>query len=257
MRLIQGDCLEHMRAMPAGSVDAVVTDPPYKLSQKYSANADADNLIAVSCIWIAAQELYRLSKDGAYCALFYDMRILPLALEAMRRAGWKYLRGLTFYRRWGNANKLYGWMSTSDFILIFRKPTDARYIFYSDDWRHDVYTKEGPDAKGHGHVAQKPIEFVSHLVGHITPIGGTVIDPFMGSGTTGVACVNLKRKFIGIEINEEYFEIAKRRIREMLDESKGVASCVANMSQATIALHNIPMSEKQRLYVAKKEQDDE
>ncbi len=209
-----GDCLELMREIPDASVDAVITDPPFKISQSYTANVDADNLMAVSSIFPASEELFRVCKDGAYLAMFYDTRILPLAFQAMRWAGWKYLRGLTFYRRWGSANKLYGWMSTSDFILLFRKPADVPFVFYSDDWRHDVYTKDKPEPEGYGHAAQKPVDDVTHIVGHLSPQDGMILDPFMGSGTTGVACVKLNRNFIGMEINPDYFAVAQKRITD-------------------------------------------
>ena len=143
-------------------------------------------------------------------------RILPLAIEAMRWAGWKYLRGLTFYRRWGNANKLYGWMSTSDFLLLFRKPAKTKYNFYSKDWRHDVYIKKTPENISYNHSAQKPLENVMHITGHLNPPDGIVIDPFMGSGTTGEACTKLGRKFVGIEIDSKYFNVACKRIEAAL-----------------------------------------
>jgi len=220
VQLHLGDCLEVMRSMPDKSVDAVITDPPYKISQTYTANVDADNLMAVSSIFPASEELFRVCKDGAYLAMFYDTRILPLAFQAMRWAGWKYLRGLTFYRRWGNANKLYGWMSTSDFILIFRKPSDSIFKFYSTDWRHDVYIKDKPESTGSNHPAQKPVDDVSHLVKHLTPEDGICFDPFMGSGTTGVACIRTGRNFIGIEIDPTYFAIAEKRIAEAQLQSR-------------------------------------
>lgn len=214
VQLYLGDCLEVLPTLDAGSVDAVITDPPFKLSQTYTANVDADNLVAVSAIWPAAHELMRIAKEGTYFVMFYDTRILPLALEAMRWAGWKYLRGLTFYRRWGVCHRLYGWMSSSDFVLLFRKPSEDKYRFYSTDWRHDVYTRDGPDEFYAGHSAQKPEAMLMHIVPHLTPLDGIALDPFMGSGTTGVACVKTGRRFIGIEIDEGYFEVAKKRIME-------------------------------------------
>lgn len=190
----------------------VLTDPPFKISQNYTANVDADNLSAISKIWPASYELFKIAKNGAYFAMYYGTRILPLALEAMRWSNWKYLRGLTFYRRWGNAHKLYGWMSTSDFILIFRKPSESKYIFYSNDWRHDVYIKDKPEGTGFHHPAQKPISDIKHLIGHLLPINGLCLDPFLGSGTTAIVCERLNRRWIGIEISEEYCEIAAKRI---------------------------------------------
>jgi DNA modification methylase len=217
--IYHGDCLSVLAGIDGASVDAVVTDPPFKISQTYTANVDADNLIAVSAIWPASHGLFRVVKDGAYVAMFYDTRILPLAMDAMRWSGWKYLRGLTFYRRWGAANKLYGWMSTSDFILLFRKPADVPFAFYSDDWRHDVYIKAGPELEGFGHSAQKPVDDLCHLVRHLCPTDGVVLDPFMGSGTTLRAAKLLGIHAIGIDIDERSCEIAAERLSRVFPVS--------------------------------------
>ena len=217
-KLYWGDCLEIIPGLK--HIDLVLTDPPFKISQSYTANVDADNLSAVSKIWPVGKELFKIAKDGSCFMMYYDTRILPLALEAMRWAKWKYLRGLTFYRRWGHANKVYGWMSTSDFILLFRKPSESKYIFYSDDWRHDVYTRSEPEKINHHHPAQKPISDVEHLILHLSLIDGLCIDPFLGSGTTAAACERLNRKWIGIETSEEYCEIAAKRIENERSQLK-------------------------------------
>ena len=205
-----GDCLQLMKAIPDGSVDSILTDPPYKLSQEYGTGADADNLLAVSGIWPAAQEMFRLAKPGSICVMYYDTRILPLALDAMRSAGWRYLRNLTFYRRWGNASVVHGWMSTSDFILVFAKP-GAKPVYYGKT-KHDVLVREAPEKESTGHPAQKPIEDLRHLAVKVTPPSGIVLDPWMGSGSGGVACALEGLRFIGMEQNPEYFAIAQGRI---------------------------------------------
>jgi len=215
-----GDCLSIIPLIDE-KVDLVLTDPPFKISQTYTANVDADNLSAVSKIYPVSFETFKLCKDGTYFAMYYDTRILPLALESMRWAGWKYLRNLTFYRRWGNAHKLYGWMSTSDFILIFRKPSESKYKFYSNDWRHDVYIKDKPeDNILFKHPALKPVEDIEHLINHLSPENGVILDPFIGSGTTAIACEKLGRCWIGIEISEKYCAIAKKRIKQEANQMK-------------------------------------
>lgn len=229
--IYHGDCLVGVSALGDASIDCVVTDPPFKISQTYTANVDADNLIAVSAIWPASHEVFRVVKDGAYFAMFYDTRILPLAIDAMRWSGWKYLRGLTFYRRWGAANKLYGWMSTSDFILLFRKPSDVPFAFYSDDWRHDVYIKAGPEAEGFDHAAQKPLDDVTHLVRHLCPADGVVLDPFMGTGTTLRAARLLGMKAVGIDIDERSCEIAAERLSRVFP--------LAPLSQEVLNFENV------------------
>ena len=212
-------CADCLTVLPhLTGVDAVVTDPPFKISQTYTANVDADNLSAVSKIWPVSQQLHKICRNGALLAMFYDTRILPLALESMRWSEWKYLRGLTFYRRWGSAHKLYGWMSTSDFILIFRKPSDSPFEFFSDDWRHDVYWKDKPQEEDAGHSAQKPQDVIDHITGHICPDDGICLDPFMGSGTTGVACIRTGRRFIGVEIEPKYCAIAVERMERELSQ---------------------------------------
>jgi site-specific DNA-methyltransferase (adenine-specific) len=209
--LYHGDALAVLRESGSESVDAIVTDPPYKISQEYSANADPDNLLAVASLLQVAPELYRVAKPGALVVMYYDTRILPLALHAMNDAGFKYLRALTFYRRWGNAHKLAGWMSTSDFILVFTKP-GAPFKF-NGPWKHDVYVRSTAEVESLGHPAQKPIDDVSHLVVNVCPPGGTVLDPYSGSGTTGLACINGERKFIGIEISKHYADVSAARFR--------------------------------------------
>lgn len=208
--LYLGDCLEVMKELPDKSIDAVVTDPPFKLDQAYTSNVDADNLEAVTLIFPSSRELLRVCKEGSCAAIFYDTRILPIALFAFRDNGWKYLRALTFYRRWGYAHILHGWMSTSDFVLLFSKP--GRKPEFWGRYYHDTYVKETKEAGGTKHPAQKPEELCRQLVERLSPPSGIVLDPFMGSGTTGVACERLSRKFIGIEKERKYFDIACKRI---------------------------------------------
>lgn len=208
----KGDALAVLRDMPDACVDAVVTDPPYKINQEYSANADPDNLLAVASLLQVAPEMYRVAKPGALCAMYYDTRILPLALHAMNDAGFKYLRALTFYRRWGNAHKLAGWMSTSDFILVFTKP-GAPFKF-NGPWKHDVYVRDTREAEAFGHPAQKPLADVEHLVTNVCPPDGTVLDPYAGSGTTGAAAINAGRNFIGVEMSDNFHTVATERIAD-------------------------------------------
>jgi len=213
--IVTGNAIQLTKQLPSDSVDAIVSDPPFKLSQTYTKNVDADNLLAVSSIWPVSVQWFRVAKPGAYAAIYYDTRILPLVINAMGEAGFTYLRGLTFYRRWGNANKLYGWMSTSDFILLFRKPADEPMKFYSDDWRHDVYTKTGAEDNGLNHVAQKPLNDLRHLVAHLCPAGGVVLDTYSGSGTTLAAAKVEGRNFLGFEINPHNVEIATGRMKAL------------------------------------------
>lgn len=214
--IYHGDCREFV---PSLQCDAVVTDPPYKLSQECSASVDADNLVAVASIGWIAPMLSMAIKPGGCAAVFYDTRILPLALEAFQKGGWRYLRNLTLYRRWGQASKLHGWMSTSDFVLLFQRP-GAPEAYHGNTY-HDVYVKAGPEIDDWGHPAQKPIEFVCQLVANLAAEGETVLDPYMGSGTTLAAARKTGRMAIGIEREEKHCEAAARRVSGLRPESDG------------------------------------
>jgi site-specific DNA-methyltransferase (adenine-specific) len=208
--IYHGDCREVLPTI--ARCDAVITDPPYKLSQSYSASVDADNLLAVASICWVAPLLRDVVTQGGFAAVYYDSRILPLCLDAFRHGGWRYLRNLTLYRRWGGASKVHGWMSTSDFVLLFHRP-GLPEVYHGATY-HDVFIKDGPEPDGGDHPAQKPLEFVAQILQNICPISGTVLDPFMGSGTTLRAAKDLGRKAIGIEIEERYCEIAAKRMAQ-------------------------------------------
>lgn len=205
--IYHGDCRE---VIPYVTASAVVTDPPFKLSQAYAANVDADNLDAVASVIDVARLLLSSVAPGTTAAVFYDNRIMPFGLDAFRRAGWQYLRLLTLYRRWGNAHQLNGWMSTSDPVLLFAAPGE-RPSFYGE-WAHDVYVRSTPEVGGVEHPSQKPLEFVSQIVRRLCPPNEAVIDPFMGSGTTLAAAKVLGRYAIGIETEERYCEFAANRV---------------------------------------------
>lgn len=207
--LYHGDCRD---VLPGINADSIVTDPPFKLSQAYSTAVDSDNLGAVASIVETAPMMLRAVPPGGMAVVFYDTRILPFALDAFRRSGWAYRRALTLYRRWGNAHKLHGWMSTSDFALVFARP-EGREVFYGP-WAHDTYVKSNPEADSADHSAQKPMGFVGQIVSNVTPPGGTVLDPYAGSGTTLRAASHLGRQAIGIEIEERYCEIAAKRLAQ-------------------------------------------
>jgi len=213
IELLNGDCLELMKKIPDNKADLGLLDPPYKLSQKYTTSTDSDNLLAVASIYPCALELSRIVKDGKFACVVYDNRILPLALDAFKNAGWKYVRALTLYRRAGNAHMMCGWMSTSDLILLFQNG-DGKMDFYGE-CSHDVYVKDKMETTSYNHPAQKPLWIMKDIVQRLTRENDVVIDPYMGSGTTGVACVNLKRSFIGIESDKKHFETTKQRIKDI------------------------------------------
>lgn len=102
--------------------------------------------------------------------------------------------------------------------LLTREPTKGPSRSY--DYKHDTYVVSENKSEIIEHPCQKPLSVLTHLVESLTDKGGIVFDPFMGSGSTGVACLNTGRKFIGIEKDTQFFNIAKNRIEAISSESR-------------------------------------
>jgi site-specific DNA-methyltransferase (adenine-specific)/modification methylase len=185
--LYLGDCLEILPCLDP--VDAVVTDPPYGIGfgakhTKWSANRG-----------VVLGEWDREIPDVS--------QLLCLAKEIIIWGGERF--GLPVSRGW----------------LTWAKP-DAAPTFSSTEFawtnqdrpaRHFVYSVGATNGERVGHPTQKPAALMEWCLGFI-PRAKTILDPFMGSGTTGVACAKLGRKFTGIEIEPKYFDIACRRIED-------------------------------------------
>jgi len=195
--LYHGDCLEILPTL--GKVDAVVTDPPYGIGEAAGKNASRGNLAV-------AKDFGNDSWD--------DQPISPELLAAVRQAGkWLVIFGGNYYPMppsscWLVWDKENGNSDFADCELAWTNlPKAVRRIKYM--WNGML--RANGEARG-DHPTQKPIGVMSWAINHLPSPNQTILDPFMGSGTTGVACANLGRTFIGIEIERKYFDIACERI---------------------------------------------
>ena len=212
-KIICGDCLEILKDFPENSVDLVLTDPPYKVSQKYGGGVDADNLMSVSSILRTFPEISRVLKPNRFFVTFYDNRILPFLFEATKGTVLTYRKQLYLYRRWGNAHRWVGWMQCTDPICIFINGYDKPFA-PKIKWqvKHDCYTKASPEDYNSGHPAQKPLEILRDIIAWCSDRNEMVLDPYAGSGGVLFAAAELGRHYIGIDISEKYCEIARQRL---------------------------------------------
>ena len=205
-----------LKDIPDNSIDLVLTDPPYKVSQMYGGGIDADNLINVASILRTFPDISRVLKEGRFIVCFYDNRILPFLFEAIKGTDLVYKKSIYLYRRWGNANRWMGWMQCTDPVCFFVKGHDKP--FYENkikaDVKHDVYIKAKPESENTGHPAQKPLEILQDIITWCSEDNDVVLAPYMGSGSVAVACKNVKRRYIGIEVQKEYCEMSDKRISE-------------------------------------------
>lgn len=183
-----GDCLEFMRTLPDKSVDAVITDPPYGVD--YRGNS-WDNQIPD---WLTPAR--RISE-----IVFFSTAIRTL---------WEYPKPdwiCCWYREASNGRSDLGGFNHWSPLMVYGKPKikvdSIKLHAIQHAYKYDV-----------GHPSPKPEILMRWMIENTTHEGDTILDPFMGSGTTGVACVQTGRNFIGIEIDPTYFAIAERRIAE-------------------------------------------
>ena len=137
-------------------------------------------------------------------------------------------RGTELCRRWEEGSSV---PNESDFVRLCdtlgvqRDYRAARYTFNNQGTHHSVWNYE--TAPKQGHITPKPVAMLENILRHSSNEGDTVLDCFMGSGSTGVACVNTNRNFIGIELDEDYFKIAEKRIADAQNKPEQI-SLIAN-----------------------------
>ena len=223
--LRQGDCLELMKNIPDKSIDLIVTDPPYKVTSRGSAGNSGGMLQKkinrtgrvfefndISCKKYAP-EFYRVLKDGTHCYIMTNHTNLIEMLNTFTNTGFKFVKCII----WNKGNKIMGqfYMNQFEYIMFFRKGK-AKKI--NNCGTSDILNILNKKTKVNGknlHDTEKPVELMEVLVGNSSNENDLVLDPFMGIGSTGVACKNLNRNFIGIELDKDYFKIAKERIENV------------------------------------------
>lgn len=219
--LYLGDCLEVMPEL--GAFDSILTDPPYGATETHKKHLSTMTLRdgkpagqVLGFDGISRAELVRLSVDWCdiarrwviFTCEWKDAHALEEAGTLIRLGIWRKPDGAPQFT--GDRPGM-GWEA----IAICHRKGRKRW---NGGGRHGFWTV--PKGRGDGHPTQKPIRLYAELLSDFTDAGSAILDPFMGSGTTGVACVNLGRKFTGIELDPEYFDIACRRIEAAVAEPR-------------------------------------
>ena len=235
-KLWQGDCLELMKYIPSGSVDCILTDVPYGTTA-----CKWDTVIPFEPMW---EQLNRIIKpNGAIC--LFGSEPFSSALRMSNIKNFKYdwiwnkkLAGNGILAK-KQPLKIHEIVSVFNSGIYIPQMTKGKYrkkmtggIKESeitggnavvDEYSNDLYYPKtileygiGNMRKGRLHPTQKPVDLLEYLIKTYTNEGETVLDFTMGSGSTGVACINTNRRFIGIELDEGYFNIAKQRIDETI-----------------------------------------
>jgi len=240
--LRKGDCLELMKDIPDKSIDAIIADLPYGTTA-----CKWDTIIPFEPLW---EQYKRIIKDRGAIVLFGNQPFTTL-LIASNLSGFKYCWQWDKKIPAGMSYARFRPMQQTEDIAVFTKD-GGKSIYYPQMIKRDkpikaggmvqsesaasigykalkkTYEEKQPITliqfdkirRGSLHPTQKPVPLLEYLVKTYTNEGETVLDNTMGSGTTGVACVNTNRNFIGMELDDKYFEIAKARISEALEEKR-------------------------------------
>ena len=239
--LMQGDCLERMKEIPDGSVDMILTDPPYGTTA-----CKWDSIIPLELMWAQLKRI--IKPNGAIVMTASQPFTTTLIASNMKMFKYCWVYQKTKATNFLNAKK--NPLKYHEDIVVFCKQGQHTYnpqmvdgkpykkvhrndnkddCTYGKSTRKngDVFENDGtrypssiippisnPSGRGQLHPTQKPVALMEYLIKTYTNENETVLDFTMGSGTTGVACKNLNRNFIGIELDEDYFNIAKKRIEE-------------------------------------------
>lgn len=213
--LYHGDCLEILPTLD--KVDAVVTDPPfftpavhYQSRVKHS-RSWGDMSILESWWGSVSAELARLCPLG-HVFVFCNGDSYPAFYKAMF-PNWEKLKCMV----WDKGHVGLGRIFRNQHELIIWARSQGHYVTDDGKLRADVLTAKATPSSDREHPVQKPVHLLQQL---IEPTAGAVLDPFMGSGTTGEAAVAVGRKFIGIEIERKYFDIACERIQAAYDQPR-------------------------------------
>lgn len=234
MKLLQGDCLELMKNVPDKSIDLILCDLPYGTTQN-----KWDTVIPFDKLWT---QYNRIIKDNGAILLFSQMPFganLIMSNPKMFRYEWIWEKEQV--TGWLNAKKMP--LKKHENILVFYKhlpiynpqglvELDKPLVIDSKNHEYDGYhdnsqktwerknTNYPTDMLRYGrdkvksslHPTQKPVALLEYLIKTYTNEGDTVLDNCMGSGSTGVACKNTNREFIGMELDEKYFKVACERL---------------------------------------------
>lgn len=215
-----------MKKIPDNSIDLIVTDPPYKTIT--GGDSNGKNSIRPKGMlsgnrklfthqndikpeqWIP--ELFRILKDNTHCYIFTNHLNMKIMLNEAEKAGFK-LHNILVWEK-NNCTPSQFYMKNCEYILFLRKGK-AKWI---NDIGGSKTVHQFKNVIGNKlHPTEKPVDLMQFYIENSSQEGDVVLDPFMGSGSTGVACLNTGRNFIGIELDDEYMDVARERIKNVIN----------------------------------------
>ena len=202
--IIHGNCIQAMESMPAGSVDFILTDPPYLAAYKSRDNRTVLNDDNTAWLTRSFAQMYRVLKPDAFAFSFYGWPKVDLFFAAWKQAGFHIGGHLVFRKCYASKTAFLQYRHEAAYLLIKGNPAfPAAPLPDMMDW---TYTGNKL------HPTQKSIHILKPVIESFTGPGQLVLDPFAGSGSTCVAAQRTGRDYLGIELDPKYHAIANQRL---------------------------------------------
>jgi len=236
--LYRGDCLHILQTLTG--IDAVITDPPYSSGgmvrgdrmvstrTKYQStdvlvehpnftgdNRDQRGFVAWASLWLSM--CAAIVEPGAMVCLFSDWRQVPCMTDALQSGGMVW-RGIVPWDK-VNARPMPNRFRAQCEFVVWGTQGPRDFETSGAVYHPGILRENSPATEDRQHATEKPVGIMQTLAA-VAPVGGLVLDPFMGSGTTGIACIRTGRRFIGIEIDPTHYATACRRIDDELQQIK-------------------------------------
>ena len=223
IQILNQDFRKTLKGLPNNSVDLIITDPPYKITQRGNCG-NSGGMFKTKASMKGdlfkhndlnpedyAHEFFRVLKDGSHCYIMTNHTNLQHMLNTFTSVGFHFVKSLV----WVKNNKIMGryYMSQFEYILFFRKGKDKQI---NECGTSDVMVIKNKKLKkedgSNAHNTEKPVELTDILVRNSSQENELVCDPFLGIGAVAISCKKLNRRFIGGDIDKEYCEITNQRL---------------------------------------------
>lgn len=220
IKLLHGDCINLLPKIPDSSINSIITDPPYFLGMTHNGQRGAFNDLAICKPFYEKlfTEYKRILKPDGCVYFFCDWRSYAFYYPIVYC-----ILGVKNMLVWDKKSGPGNFYTYQHELVIFTTKRNSFNIKGTCSIISDVPSFRSGAKKTNGkklHPTQKPIALIEKFILHSTNEGDTVLDTFMGSGTTGVACIKTDRRFIGMELDDEYLGIAKTRLENAIKEKQ-------------------------------------
>lgn len=212
LRLINGNCIEVLQHFDANSIDFVLTDPPYLVNYRDRTGRSIQGDQESDWLRPAFEQIARVLKCGGYCISFYGWNHVEKFMLAWKSVGLRPVGQLVFAKGYSSKDSVLRSTHEAAYILAKGTPREPNFLLNSvQPWS---YT-----GNAH-HPTEKPVSSMTPLIAAFSNPGDIVLDPFMGSGSTGKAALELDRRFVGVEVDPTYYETAKKRLLPESEKAK-------------------------------------